>query len=418
MHKATTTDLIRDKSFDSTLSLIRKPYKHIGDRCRKLSTDVFATRLGLRQVICMKGEEAARIFYDDAKFIRNGAMLGHIKKSLFGEGGVQDLDGEAHRHRKGMFMSLMGRESVARLAEINLRHWREHAMQWKKPGKVELCDEACDILTLSVCEWTGVPLEKAEIKKRSGELKAMFLYAGAIGPKHWWSRIARKSAEKWIAGIVRNIRDGKIKPPQESAAWKIATWRELDGKLLDPSVAAVELLNILRPTAAIAVDVVFIAHALHENPGCREAIAASDEECGMFVEEVRRFYPFFPSVMAIVREDFEWKGYRFPKNTRAILDLYGTNHDEKSWKDPGTFNPRRFVNRDENLYDFVPQGGATQERHHRCAGEQITVELMKVAARFLAGELRYEVPEQDLRLDLSRLPGLPRSFFIKTSGLA
>lgn len=415
MHKTNTTNLICDKSFDSTLSFIRKPYKHIGDRCRELSTDVFVTRFGFRPIICMKGEEAAKIFYDDSKFIRKGGMLGRIKKSLFGEGGVQDLDGAPHRHRKGMFMSLMSKEGVDRLADINLKYWREYAAKWNKGTEVELCDAASEILTLAVCEWAGVPLEKSEIKKRSREMSAMFLYSGALGPKYWWSRLARKSAEKWIADIVIKIRDKKINVPQESAAWKIATWRELDGELLAPRVAAVEILNVLRPTAAIAVDVVFIAHALHENPAYREGVATRDEDCEMFVEEVRRFYPFFPSVLGVVREDFEWKGYHFPKNTRTIFDLYGTNHDEKAWRDPEKFDPRRFSSRDNEEFRFVPQGGATQEQHHRCAGEQITVQLMKTAARFLAKEFRYEVPEQDLRLNLGRLPGLPRSFVIKTA---
>jgi fatty-acid peroxygenase len=40
---------------------------------------------------------------------------------------------------------------------------------------------------------------------------------------------------------------------------------------------------------------------------------------------------------------------------------------------------------------------------------------MKVALRFLAGRLTYDVPEQDLKLDRSRMPALPRSRFIITN---
>jgi fatty-acid peroxygenase len=36
---------------------------------------------------------------------------------------------------------------------------------------------------------------------------------------------------------------------------------------------------------------------------------------------------------------------------------------------------------------------------------------MKVAATFLAGRITYDVPEQDLRIDMSRLPARPRSSF-------
>lgn len=50
--------------------------------------------------------------------------------------------------------------------------------------------------------------------------------------------------------------------------------------------------------------------------------------------------------------------------------------------------------------------------NHRCPGEWITIELMKVALAFLTERMEYEVPEQDLRIDYSRLPALPRSHFI------
>ncbi|QBE65513.1 hypothetical protein [Pseudoduganella lutea] len=49
---------------------------------------------------------------------------------------------------------------------------------------------------------------------------------------------------------------------------------------------------------------------------------------------------------------------------------------------------------------------------HRCPGEWITVELMKRSARWLAGGMDYEVPPQDLALDMRRLPAIPKSGFL------
>src|SRR3546814_7119834 len=82
-------------------------------------------------------------------------------------------------------------------------------------------------------------------------------------------------------------------------------------------VAGVELLNVLRPTVATAVYITFLAHALDTHPAWRERLtdSSSSEELA-FVEEVRRFYPFFPAVAAIVREQFEWRGHRFPQGRR------------------------------------------------------------------------------------------------------
>ena len=37
---------------------------------------------------------------------------------------------------------------------------------------------------------------------------------------------------------------------------------------------------------------------------------------------------------------------------------------------------------------------------------------MKLASQVLSKDIQYDVPEQDLRIDYSRLPALPRSRFI------
>ena len=89
--------------------------------------------------------------------------------------------------------------------------------------------------------------------------------------------------------------------------------------------------------------VTFVAHALHENPECRRKLEAGEEGYAeLFVQEVRRFYPFFPAVGARVQYDFEWRGYQFPRGRQVILDLHGTNHDARVWDAPEAFRPERF----------------------------------------------------------------------------
>lgn len=53
-----------EKIPDSTLALIRDPYRFISDGCRRHQSDLFETRLLLQRTICMTGPEAARLFYD------------------------------------------------------------------------------------------------------------------------------------------------------------------------------------------------------------------------------------------------------------------------------------------------------------------------------------------------------------------
>jgi fatty-acid peroxygenase len=404
----------RDRSLSGTLALLRDGYEFIPKRRKLLQTDIFETSLMLRKFVCLSGEEAARLFYDEDRFERRDAAPSRLKKTLFGTGGVQGLDDEAHRRRKRMFMSLMTPENINRLSGLTAAEWGAAAEKWERAGgEVVLFDEAQEILCRAVCAWANVPLAESEVKNRTNDLAAMIEASGAVGWRHWRGRFARKKSEKWMRDIIKGFRAGKIEAAEASALRVIAEHRDLDGKLLDEQTAAVELINILRPTVAVARFITFGALALYEHPECPEKFRASETGYAeLFAQEVRRFYPFFPFVAARVRKEFDWKGYRFPKGRRVILDLYGTNHDERLWDEPKKFQPERFRRRDKNPFDFIPQGGGDYFAGHRCAGEFITIELVKTAMNFLARAVEYAVPKQDLSVSLRRIPAIPKSRFV------
>lgn len=407
------TRIPRDPSPDSTLALLRDPYGFVQKRCRRFRSDLFETRLLLRRTICMSGPEAAQLFYDPSRFVRQGAMPERVRRTLLGRGGVQGLDGVAHAHRKQMFMSLMSPERIAELGQLFAQELRLRTERWASIDHVVLYDEMHEILTRAVCAWSGVPMQEAEVGWRTRDLTAMFDAAGAVGPRHWRSRLARRRAEAWLAGIVKQVRAGRLTPPPSSTLAVIALHRDLSGKPLSPRTAAVEVLNVLRPTVAVAVFIVFAAHALHRHPeSCQRLQAGEAGYADLLVQEVRRFYPFFPAVTARARGDFDWKGFQIPKGVRVMLDLHGTDHDPRSWDAPEEFRPDRFRTWDESPFNFVPQGGGDHYHGHRCPGEWIALELMKGAVDVLTRHIAYEVPEQDLRIDTSRLPALPRSRFL------
>src|SRR5699024_6227876 len=101
--------------------------------CERFNRDIFGTRLlGGKQVICMCGEEAARVFYDNDKFKRHGAAPKRVVNTLFGKKSVQTLDGKAHTHRKSMFMNLMTRDSLGDIANLVEAEWMKKLVQWKR----------------------------------------------------------------------------------------------------------------------------------------------------------------------------------------------------------------------------------------------------------------------------------------------
>ncbi|GAE45795.1 cytochrome P450 152A1 [Mesobacillus boroniphilus JCM 21738] len=99
----------------------------------------------------------------------------------------------------------------------------------------------------------------------------------------------------------------------------------------------------------------------------------------------------------------------FKKNTLTLLDLYGTNHHPEEWEQPEVFAPDRFLSWSGSPFDFIPQGGGEYEIGHRCAGEWMTVDILRVAVDYLVNHLKYTVPKQDLSYSMNDIPSLPES---------
>lgn len=411
----------REAALDSSLAFLHDPYRFIGTRCREHRSDVFEARLLMRPTLCLTGPEAAELFYDQDRFARRGAAPEPLRATLFGEGGVQGLDGAAHHQRKALFVALTAPDAVAALAQRVRAGWQRAAEGWPAGEPLTLYTAAQTVFMQAVCEWAGMPLPPAELAHRTPQMVLLFDGAASAGVDHWRARRARRAAERWAARLVHAAREGLLHVPPERALARIAAFDGPDGRPLPLQTAAVELLNVLRPTVAVAVWAVLAAHALHTQPGQRARLRQSLEggegaaasALDGFVHEVRRYYPFFPAVAARTRRDFQCKGYAFPAGRRVLLDLYGTHHDPRCWTTPGAFRPERFaVPSEVPAFGWLPQGGGDVERHHRCPGEGIAEALTKQTLLFLLQDLRYALPPQDLAIEMSRLPALPRSRFV------
>ncbi|WP_085522320.1 cytochrome P450 [Tuberibacillus sp. Marseille-P3662] len=404
----------REKVLDNSLALMSEGYLFIQNRCRRYGTDIFQTRLmGGQRTICMSGAEAARTFYDNDRFKRKGAVPKRIQKTLFGKGAIQTMDEEAHKHRKALFMSLMTSERLQGLTDITREKWEEAISQWMNKDRVVFFKETQEIMCRTACHWAGVPLEEKEVTKRADDLGALVDAFGAVGPRHWRGRRARARTNKWVKAIIQQVRAGKLNPAEKTALYAMSWHRDLNGKLLNSKMAAIELINILRPIVAIGRYITFGALALHEHPEEQKKLEADETDYSqMFVQEVRRYYPFGPFIGARVRKGFIWRQHRFKKGTLVLLDLYGTNHDPSLWEEPDQFHPERFSHWKGSPFDFIPQGGGDYDMGHRCAGEWVTVKVMKESLDFLTQQVNYDVPDQDLSFSMVRMPSIPESRFV------
>jgi fatty-acid peroxygenase len=391
---------------DSVWALRRRPFSFIGDECRRLQSDVFAARLALMPVICMSGAEAGALLCDPARFVRHRAAPAPMRNVFFGRGTVQGLDSDAHRGRKALFVDVLRPEHVAQLQSAVGSEWLAAARRWAERGtEVVLYDAMRTVLARAVCAWAGVPVADQDAEATGRQLASLFETAAALGPRRLRGLAARRSLETRLAQCIVESRRGS--GARSTLLDRVADHRDADGAALSPTVAAAELLNVLRPTVAVAVWIVFVAHALETQRAARAKLLDGTLPPRAFVEEVRRCYPFFPFVAARVRSGFEWRGLSFPAGRRVLFDLFGTNHDPRVWDDPWTFLPARFVGRRADPFGFVPQGPGDVARDHRCPGEGVAVALMELAVTILTRHLDYIVPAQDLRIDEATLPPLP-----------
>lgn len=401
---------------ESSRAFLSEGYAFISNRCRRLGADAFTTRLMLSRVVCMRGVEAAEIFYDGDRFTRVGAMPSAALKLLQDEGSVQQLDGAAHRRRKAMFVGLLNRDSrVEEMRRLFAEAWEEALDDWQGRREVVFFDEMNALLSRTAWRWAGFPAGLRDPRRTTRELTAQIENAGRFGPRNWRAQRLRNRHERFIRKLVRRIRNGSLAISTDAPAVVVAEYRGDDGKPLDSATAAVEIINMLRPTVAISRFIVFAGLALHHHSEWAARFRSGEEDMlEPFVEEVRRFYPFFPVIGGKVRTPFEWRGRRFAEKDWVLLDLYGTDHDERSFPGPEQFRPERAPSWRSQAFDFVPQGAGDMTVTHRCPGEKLCVALMKEAVRRLARDMEFHVPPQDLSVSLSRMPALPASGLVLT----
>ena len=410
----------KEEGFENGLKMLREGYNYIPNRNKVYQSDAFETTLLGKKVVAMGGEEAGRLFYDESKIKRGGAAPKFATATLLGEDGVQTLDDEEHRNRKKFFMDLMTDERIHDWGLILKKELLKGGKTWMRKPSIVFYEESKKALTRAVCEWAGVPLPEEDVEKRTKQLANLF--ENVAEPNHNFAKgvVSRKTGTKWVEGLIEQVRNGELHPDKETALYQIATHQNLDGSLIDFHPAATDLLSVLRPTVAISIYMNFVALTLHQFPEMKEQLrkeSIDGDYYENFVQEVRRYYPFFPFNAGMARKDFLWNGYAFEKDTMIVFDYYGTSHDERLWENPETFNPDRFEDwevspTDQVQFKLVAQGGGDYLNGHRCPGEWNVVEAMKVTAEFLVNDIEYDIPEQDLGYSMVDMPTTPKSGII------
>ncbi|PID04649.1 MULTISPECIES: cytochrome P450 [unclassified Sporosarcina] len=396
--------------------LMNKGYNLLQELREEVDAPVVKAEFLTKEVTAIYGEEAARKFYDPKNFKREGAMPKPVLKTLFGEGGVQTLDGEEHHHRKNYFMDLMSPDRMEAYHELLAKNVSEEL--GKQHGEFELFDLANKVLFNTISEWSGINLEQYDLKTLEKLARNQIsMISGAVTSPidHIKGIKDRNESEKWAQDLIEEARKHPVPGKEHLALYAFAHATDLDGELLPVEVAAVELLNIIRPTVALTVWVALMGHALFAERNVYEEVKGNFGELqDSFIQEMRRYYPFFPMLPAIAVNDVEIDGYLIPKESFVVLDLYGSNHDERTITSPGQFDVKRYVGRAKDIsyeeeYEMIAQGGGKFREMHRCAGEWITLHSLRVFSDQLVNKYEFTVPQQDWTIPMNQFPTYPNS---------
>lgn len=415
---------------DATADFLLHGYRFTG-RLRASSDDPKADRrVPVRMLgdgaLVVRGARGVELFYDDDAIKRDGAMPETVSGGLFGEGSVHGLDDQQHRIRKAMFIrAAMDQDAVARLLEDSHGEWQRHIDEvWGRGHSGSVYDAAVGVYGRSILRWAGIDTSRrtaTRIAQHEAEIVDGF---AVVGPAYLLGKWRRHTCDEWFTARVRRARAGEISPPAGSAFDLVLQHVDADGEPLSDHLAGVELQNVIRPTIAVARFAAFLALAMHEHPQWRERIFDEARErdgtrggplATAFGEEVRRYYPFVPLLPGVARRGLVFDGAPVTEGERVLLDIYGTNHDERHWPSPHTFDPRRFLGTgEERSAHFVPQGGGHAETGHRCPGEIITVGLLAQTASELSQLDAFLAGGQRLSFRMSRMPTMPASGVVFT----
>jgi fatty-acid peroxygenase len=399
---------------DETLALLAEGYDFMPRRGRKAGRRWFEMRLMLRRAAGLSGGDAPEALYAPGRFTRVGSLPPTTLRLLQDIGSVNQLDGEAHRRRKAAFMDLLDAAGSERLAAAFDQRLRARLA---RAGRFSLLDASERLLCAAALDWAGVPnITPRDLERRTREFSAMVAQAGAASPAVLPALMLRHRAERWAKRLIADVRAGRIEAHADTPLAAVSAWTDEAGAPLPLKTAAVELINLLRPTVAVARYVVFAAVALHRHPAWRRRIKAEgDAVARAFAIEVRRVFPFFPAVGGRVLTPFSWEGRRFEPGEWVLADLHGANHDPERWADPDRFDPGRFLIDAAASERVAAQGAGDARLSHRCPGEEATIAIVRTATLALA-EAAWRVPPQRLGISRRRMPTAPRDGFILDLG--
>lgn len=411
-----------------TLALVKQPFAFVHERMQKHGR-VFRTHVMNRDTVVIAGCDAAELWLDRDRLMRDGAMFEHVF-GLFAGYSLPSLDGDAHRVRKAQVMAAFGRDalesylpSLQDAVESALSRWaaeRDHA---RKPWIEELRRLAIEGIARNMLGIGRGP-ELDQLVADYEHVTAGFAAVPVAVPGSALRR-AQQARDRLLTFLRARIRECRASPTDDGCSRMLAA-RGPDGSTLDDEAATLELYHVFLAGyivfAQLTGIVTRLGAALETRGELQRELEEAPPELSLaqlsalplldrIVSETKRITPMLPMVFARAKTTFVWKGYRIPEGWVVAFALREHHMLEDVWPKPERFDPDRFLDeavRARHPQAFAPQGPGPLTGH-KCAGFDYATLFMKVFTVALVRGYRWNVPPQELDYDWRRLPPEPQS---------
>lgn len=147
--------------------------------------------------------------------------------------------------------------------------------------------------------------------------------------------------------------------------------------------------------------------SLHQRPQESDFENLTYLKCAL--KETLRLHPPIPLLLHETAADTEVAGYRIPAKSRVVINAWAIGRDEKSWVDPNSFRPARFLSDGAadfkgGNFEFIPFGSGRRS----CPGMQLGLYAVEMAVANLVHCFRWELPDgmKPGELDMNDVYGL------------
>ena len=411
-----------------TLAFLAKPFEFIENRVA-VHGPIFRTHLLGKPTVILAGGETAGVFANEEITIRDGSIPNHVRE-LFGGRSLGLLDGAEHATRKRQILAAFVPEALPAYVPAMQALVEKTIAGWAAKGDAVECIAELKRLAITAIATNVVSLGEGDDLE---SLLANFqiLTAGFTGLPIALPGTAFKKALQARDAIFevlgRAVKEHRAKAFEDGLSRMLAHEDEQGATMTDEN-AVMELHHIFIAGYIVFAELSSMLVTLDRRPELAETLAtevteraasgalsirqlASMEALNRFVQETKRTTPVVPLAFGKARKTVIVGGFRIDEGMMLFWAPFAHHLDTKVFAKPRLFDPERFgserAEHGRHPFAFAPQGMGPSTGH-KCPGVDYATLLMQVFATVLLREYHHEVIEEDVSLDLGRIPPEPR----------